>query len=482
MFLGLDVGTQAARAVIATPSGEVLAEGGEGLRLSERELPAGWAEQDADEWWRAAKVAVAEALGSLRHAGRDVGELKALAVDSTSGTIVLVGDDLRPLRPALMYNDNRAVAEAEEVNAAGRELCEKLGYRFGPAFALPKLLWLARHEPDVLAKAHRVLHAADFLLARLTGCDEVSDTSNALKTGCDLVSKQWPQFITRDLGLPDGLLPALATPGEPVGQVTAQAAAETGLPAGLTVVAGCTDGTAAFIASGAAQPGDVNSNLGTTLVVRSVARQLVRDPLGRIYCHAHPDGLWLPGGASNVGGEILASQFPGADYGELDRQAAGLVPTALLSYPLARTGERLPFVSPTAEGFLVGSAASDAERYAAYLEGVAFVEKWVYEVLAGLGAEEPMGIYVTGGGARSELWLRIRASALDRRLHRPARAESAFGAAILAASRTHYGSLLDSCREMVRMEHTVEPVEGLVRAYADSYRAFRNECERRGYG
>ncbi|MFQ6132759.1 MAG: FGGY-family carbohydrate kinase [Armatimonadota bacterium] len=482
MFLGLDVGTQSARALVASPSGEVLAQGAEPLRPGETELPAGWAEQDAEEWWRAAAAALAEALVGLRQAGHAPADLTALAVDSTSGTIVPVDRQSRPLRPALMYNDNRAVAEAQEVNAAGAELCERLGYRFGPAFALPKLLWLARHEPETLAAAHRVLHAADFLVARLTGRDDLTDTSNALKTGCDLVSRQWPAFMTRSLDIPAELLPELTSPGEPIGEVAASAAAETGLPEGLTVVAGCTDGTAAFIASGAAQPGDVNSNLGTTLVVRSVARDLVRDPLGRIYCHAHPDGLWLPGGASNVGGEILAEEFPQADYADLDRRAAQLVPTELLSYPLARTGERLPFVSATAEGFLVGSPTSQAERYAAHLEGVAFVEKWTYEVLAGLGAEPAASILVTGGGARSDLWLRIRASVLGQALHRPARAESAFGAAVLAASRTHYGSLLEACREMVATEHTVEPVGEWAEPYADSYLALRAECERRGYG
>jgi len=112
------------------------------------------------------------------------------------------------------------------------------------------------------------------------------------------------------------------------------------------VVAGATDGTASFIASGAVAPGEWNSTLGTTLVVRGVSRELIKDPSGGVYCHAHPMGYWLPGGASSTGGECLKHSFPGEDWAALDREALARAPTALVVYPLARVGERLPFHQP----------------------------------------------------------------------------------------------------------------------------------------
>ncbi len=476
IVVAIDVGTQAARCLIVDLGGKVLASGSAPIRSHPSELPAGWAEQDPEAWWEATCAACRAAVGAF---GADLTSLIAIAVDSTSGTIVLVDAQGRPLRAALMYNDVRAVAEARLVQEVGGEIADKLGYAFQASFALPKLLWLKRHEPDTFARTACFLHATDFIVSRLAGGATVSDTSNALKTGYDLVDRRWPAFI-EDLGIPLALLPRVATPGEPVAEVSLEAAEATGLPAGGSIVAGCTDGTAAFLASGASRPGDVNSNLGTTLVVRAVSESLVRDPSGRIYCHLHPDGWWLPGGASSSGGEIIWRTF-GERAQALECEVPGLLPTHLLAYPLARTGERLPFVDPEARGFLIGEPTSDAEHLAALMEGVAFVERWVFEVLEDLGAGKVERVYVTGGGAKSETWLRLRASVLGLSLHRPAVAESALGAAILAASDQH-GSVSAATAAMVRPDITVTPDPVLNAAYGERYHLFRAACAERGYG
>ncbi len=473
----IDVGTQAARCLIVDLEGRVLASGSAPISSPARDLPDGWAEQDPEAWWEATGAACRAAVGAFEG---DLGGPLAIAVDSTSGTIVPVDAQGRALRPALMYNDVRAVAETQEVQAAGEEIAEKLGYAFQASFALPKLLWLKRHEPDLFARTARFLHAADFIVSRLSGGAMVSDTSNALKTGYDLVACCWPAFIADELGIPLDRLPEVVTPGDAVAEVSDEAASATGLPAGGRIVAGCSDGTAAFLASGASRPGEVNSNLGTTLVVRAVSERLVRDPSGRIYCHLHPDGWWLPGGASSSGGEIILKTF-GDRAQALEREVPGLIPTDVLVYPLARTGERLPFVDAQAQGFVVGTPASEAEHLAAMMEGVAFVERWAFEVLEELGAGEATRAYVTGGGTRSETWLRLRASVLGLPLHRPAVAESAFGAAILAASG-RLGGVSAATRAMVRPDVTIEPDPVLQAAYGERYPLFRVACAERGYG
>lgn len=474
----IDVGTQAARCLIVDFAGNVLASAVEPLRNLDRALPDGWAEQDPEEWWRATCGACRAATAEWGE--RRSGAVTAIAVDSTSGTIVPVDRCGTPLRPALMYNDVRAVEESEIAGRAGEQLAAKLGYSFQPAFALPKALWIKRNEPDVFSHTACFLHAADFVVSRLSGGAFVSDTSNALKTGYDLTDGEWPPFIEDSLDMPLALFPPVTTPGHRVAEVSAEAAAQTGLSAGGKIVAGCTDGTAAFIASGAAHPGDVNSNLGTTLVVRAVSERLIDDPDGRVYSHLHPEGWWLPGGASSSGGEIVLQTF-GRRAEALERDVPKHLPTDVLIYPLARTGERLPFVDAGATGFMVGRPTSDAEHLAAMMEGVGYLERWIFEVLEGLGATRLQNVYVTGGAAKSETWLSVRASVLGVQLQRPAVAESAFGTAILAASGK-LGGVSAATRAMVRPDVTIDPDPGLRAAYEERYLRFRRACAARGYG
>ncbi len=484
LVVGLDVGTQGARAIACDESGDIVAQSSCAFDAAARvaNLPAGWFEQDPQAWWRAAAACLSSVASSLPRIGRQAGQIAAIAVDSTSGTVLPVDQAGSALRAAIMYNDTRAQVESRECNDAGRELTGKLGYRFGSSFGLPKVLWLRRNEPDTWRACSKVIHAADYVVGKLTGDHGVSDDSNALKTGYDLVDLRWPDFVSDVLGIERDKLPAVVTAGEPIGRVTAECAALTGLEQGTVVVAGVSDGTAGFIASGASAVGEWNSTIGTTLVIRGISEELIKDPKGRVYCHRHPDGWWLPGGASNVGGECLAKLFPDADYDALNHEAAALIPSGLVCYPLVRPGERLPFVDADVEGFLPGADAEPARLYAACLEGVAFAERWCYELMEDLGAEVGDVIYTTGGGAKSVTWMRIRAAVTTRLIVRPAVTEPAMGAAVVAASRTLYSSLTEASKAMVRRDLVVDPEYRLVAAYEARYRQFRAECAARGLG
>ena len=480
LFLGIDVGTQAAKAIISTESGEVVAEGRWPIETPAAKMPAGWAIQEPKAWWQAAKEATRRSVGCLGKAGGASREIEAVSIDSTSGTFVPLDRSARPLVPALMYNDVRAGEEAERINSVAEDFRASHGYSFSASFALPKILWMKENLPAVFDNTWKFAHAADYLVGKLTGEFGVSDTSNALKTGYDLLNLRWPDFI-EGLGIPLAKMPRVVSPGEFVGAVSKEAARETGLFLGTKVVAGCSDGTAALIASGAAETGTANSNLGTTLVVRAVTDRIIHDPKGRIYCHLHPDGYWLPGGASNTGCEGLDRRFPLSRRRRLEESLTQVAPTSLVVYPLARKGERLPFNNPQARGFIVGEPSSEEELYAAHLEGVAFLEKWTYELLQELGCGRPQAIYVTGGGAESIPWLGVRATVLGQPLLKPEVSESAFGSAILAASKSAYSSLTEACRAMVSIEREVQPDAVNTRRYADRYAAFREECGKRGY-
>ena len=506
-FLGLDVGTQGARALLCSAPEDVLSKGQDraGRVIAQAaqafspdtvvsNLPPGQVEQMPQGWWQAAAACLRQVATSVRPE-----VIGALSVTSTSGTLCLLDPAGEPVIPALMYNDARAYDEASQVQSVGAELADRLGYRFNSSFALAKLVWLARHRPDVLDRARYIAHAADFIVGRLCGIYDITDYSNALKTGYDLspqaesdLADRWPAFLEDKLHLPVDKLPRVVAPGQVIGRLTRDASRFTGLQPGTLVVAGMTDGCAGQIAAGAVAPGDWNSTLGTTLVIKGVTRRLLRDPQGRIYSHRHPDGYWLPGGASNVGGEILASQFADADLTAQDRQAAQRIPTHLISYPLARRGERFPFVRPDARAFVLphcpeaGEPESDmpldaGTRYAAFLEGVAYVERLAYEVLHSLGGRVGPAIRVAGGGARSDVWLAIRASVLSRELLCPVETGAAMGAAILAASRTYFEGVIPAARAMVRIERSVQPRPDLVEQYEERYQRFRGACAERGY-
>jgi xylulokinase len=312
--------------VAVDPVGRLVAEGAADLPPPVQELPAGWFEQQPESWWLAACAALRAVTASLGDA-----PVRALAASATSGTVCLVDGAGEALGAALMYSDGRARAEAEMVQAAGSVLA-RLGYRFSASFALPKLLWLARHRPGDVARARWFLAPADYLAGRLTGEWGVTDWTNALKAGYDLLARRWPPFIA-GLGLPEGCFPAVVAPGTPVGRVSPAGARATGLAVGTPLLAGATDGCASQLSTGAVAPGDWNSTLGTTLVVKGVSEALICDPLGRIYSHRHPEGHWLPGAASTTGGEALATRFAPADLDRLNARALDVAPTGLIVYP-----------------------------------------------------------------------------------------------------------------------------------------------------
>jgi len=487
LFLGLDVGTGGVRAVAVTQTGTVA---GQASVTFEPELlapqPVGH-EQPPTAWWKAVCRVTAALLDSLNGAARGhaPGRLAAVAVDGTSGTLVALDRAGEPLRPAIMYNDPRAAAEAEQINAAAEDFCCKLGYRFKASFTLAKLAWLRNNEPELFANAARFVHQADYVQEQLTGKRAISDYSNALKTGYDLLADRWPAWLGDllggDFGKGAARLPRVVAPGRKVGSVSAAAAAQTGLPEALPVVTGATDGTAACLASGVRRPGDYNVTLGTTLVIKGISRRICRHGEGLIYSHKLPGGWWLPGAAGNVGCEWISRLFPGADLPEMDAAAASRLPSECLAYPLVRTGERFPFLSNSARGFFVPEVDDPIQRYAACLQGTALVERLCCRVLDEAAGTSGGAVYSTGGGSRSDVWMQCRADVTGRVMHRGACGESAFGAAVLAAVGTRYAGLAQAIEKMVRIEKSFTPNREHAATYDRLFARFCEQLEKRGY-
>ncbi|MCD5401948.1 hypothetical protein LR013_05110, partial [candidate division NPL-UPA2 bacterium] len=238
-------------AIVCDERGRVLARSSRPLiAASQERLPEGWVEQDPLSWWEGALSCLQEVVASLKGEGISPEEIRAISVTSTSGTIIPLGADNEPLRRAIMFNDNRAVEEARLANKAGEQLTAKLGYSFQPSFALSKILWIKRKEPKTYSLCKKFIHAADFIIGKLTGDYSTTDSSNALKTGYDLVDKRWPRFISQALEISPQLLPEVVSPGTVIGSISPECARETGLSHETLVAAGMTDGTASLISIG----------------------------------------------------------------------------------------------------------------------------------------------------------------------------------------------------------------------------------------
>ncbi|MET9800973.1 FGGY family carbohydrate kinase [Streptomyces sp. NPDC006368] len=470
VHLGLDLGTQSARAVAVDGTGRLLAAASRTV-TGHRDGPRH--EQDPEQWWSALAGACREAL-----TGIDPARVRGLAVDATSGTILLADAGGRPLTPGLMYDDGRARAYTDRVNATGSRVWRELGYRtMQPSWALPKLLWLLDNTdfPDA-----RLLHQADLITWRLAGRQVASDASHALKTGYHLTDERWPDAELAALGVPSGLLPRVARPGTVIGTVCGEAAATTGIPTGTPIVAGMTDGCAAQIGAGALTAGAWNSVLGTTLVFKGASPHLVRDPGGVVYCHRGPGGTWLPGGASSSGAGVLTRRFPGADLDTLTARAAATGSTAV-AYPLVGAGgERFPFHAPGATPFVLGDVSGDAEAFHACLLGVACVERLCFDYLDHIGAPVTGPLTLTGGGARNRYWSQLRADVLGRPAGLPEHAESATGMAVLAATASG-ATLEEAAAGMVRVREELTPDPSRTARLTPVYLDFVDELTRRGW-
>ncbi len=481
-FIGLDSGTQGARVIIASTNGSIAASAdsrikGE-LNLSKKEH---YFEQDPATWWEATVTALQNAINIFKNKGLDIESIKSIAVDGTSGTVVPFGSDGRVTRNAIMYKDSRSETEAKKVNEYAKNVTEKMGYRFKASFALPKILWIKENEPETYEATKYFLHQTDYIVGKLTGVFNVSDHLNAFKTGFDLLEYKWPGFIEKDLGITLNKLPEVIRPGEPIAKINNSAIEDLGLSKDTQVIAGMTDSNASIFSSGASIPGDLNSTIGTTLVIRGITRNLVKDDLGRVYCHLHPEGSWLAGGASSTGGECLEYRFKGRDYEKMDQAASSLGPTGLLVYPLVGTGERFPFIAKDAREFIAGEYNNENQLYRGYLEGVSYLEKLSFEIMEELKIETGDKIYITGGGAKSDIWSQIRADILGKILIRPEVEDTAMGAAIIASSKIYFKDITEASKNMVRIESKFYPEGPSTRIYSGFYNSFKDELSKRGY-
>jgi D-ribulokinase len=398
-FLGIDCGTSGLRGVVIDAAGAVVAE-------AHRPFPSGTAEPAI--WARAMDGVVGQLAA--------VGGILAVAVDATSGTLLLTDGSGDPLGEALLYNDASAAHLAGRIAALAPPESAAHG---GTSPAARLLLLQGRHDSAVHA-----LHQADWLMARLTGRYGVSDDNNALKLGWDPVARAWPDWLD-DFGIRRRLLPEVVEPGTILGPVRA------GPLAGALVVAGTTDGCASFLATGASRRGDGVTALGTTLTIKLLSERPIFAPAFGIYSHRLM-GHWLAGGASNSGGGALLRFFTVEEIAALTPALRPEERVDLGWHPLPGTGERFPVADP-AMTFEPTDIPADRGRFLqALMEGIARVEALGYRRLAELGAPPPTTVRTVGGGAGNAAWTPIRVRHLGVPLAPAVSTDAAYGTALLA--------------------------------------------------
>jgi len=417
VVIGLDLGTSGVRAVAMTADAEVVAQAAVPMAPPRRDGSA--VSQSASVWADAVDACLSELHRTLDHTC-----VRAIAVDGTSGTVLLTDALGTPVADALMYNDARAVDEARRIAT----IAPPESAAHGASSALARLLYLqALHADD---KAVHLLHQADWIAGRLLGRYGDSDENNALKTGYDPIARAWPAWFDA-LGVRHEWLPRVHPPGTPLGSVSQETAAQYGWRADTQVHAGTTDGVAAFLATGAGEVGDAVTSLGTTLVVKLLSDRPLFAPDFGIYSHRLGD-QWLAGGASNAGGAALLAHFSAERMAELTPLLQPDTPTGLDYYPLPGIGERFPLNDPKQQARTTPRPGDDARFFQGLLEGLAAIERLAFLRLKELGAPALRSVRSVGGGAKNPAYSRIRERALAVAMPAPLHTEAACGAAMLA--------------------------------------------------
>jgi xylulokinase len=461
--VGLDVGTSGLKALAVSEDGEVVGRAELAYGLSTPR--PGWAEQDPEDWWTATRQAL-EQLGA--------GDVAGIGLSGQMHGLVALDADERVLRPAILWNDQRTGAECEEIEERiGLEkLIAATGNRALTGFTAPKLLWLEKHEPEVHERIAHILLPKDYVRLKLCGerAIDVADASGTLLF--DVARRAWSDEVCEALGVPAAWLPRALESAAVSGETSD----------GTPVAAGAGDQAAGALGVGVVEAGaPLSVVLGTSGVVFSALPAFAADAEARVhaFCHAVPETWHAMGVMLAAAGALrwLRDAMGGGDYGELVTEAAQWPPGVEgLTFLPYLAGERTPHADPDARAAFAGlSLRHDRGALVrAVLEGVAFGLRDSLDLIAELGDLPDRG-RVSGGGARSEEWLKIVASVLELPLERTAVDEgAAFGAALLGGvAGGLWGSPAEAVEATVRPAGTVEPVADWIEPYREGREAFR---------
>lgn len=483
--LGIDIGTTNVKSVL-------FGEGPRAAAEATYEYPTAfpapsWAQQNPDHWWEGA---IATIRSVLSQSGIDAANIKAVAVSCQSPCALLVDRDGSPLHDALIWMDRRSTEELELLDrtVGSQRIFEITGNRLDTYFMLSELLWFKRRHPELLEKTWKILQANGYVNLKLTGEFTIDSSNLSLTQVNDLKEKKWSRALLDAVGVDPSIVPKVFDCGEVIGSVTQQAAVLTGLKAGTPVLAGAVDASVAALEAGVQQNIALEMTGTSSVMLIGLDKPLTTISLSHlsgINDHTH----YLYGAMSSTGGSLkwfrdtlYGGETPEKDaYVRMDTEVLrdAPEPSHLLFLPYM-VGERAPIWNPDARGVFFGLSMGTgrAQMIRAIMEGAAFA------LLDNLGEAEktglrPQQIYVLGGCSNSDIWLKIKASVINREIIVPCNTLGAPGglACLMAAYTGEFDTPEQAAAAGFRAAKRIEPVAAWVPWYKELYQEFKRLYE-----
>ena len=486
-FIGIDIGTTGSKVLLIDEEGRVIDK--ETVEYALYMPKPGWSEQNPEDWWAATKRAIKTIIARTRVTPDSI---EGIGLTGQMHGLVMLDENWKVIRPAILWNDQRTAAEAELLNQKfGEKVIEITGSIVHTGFTAPKILWIKRNEPQNFEKMRKFMLPKDYVGFKLTG-NITTDVNDASGTSLfDVRRRKWSDELISELNLPGEIFPEVLESPNVRGELGREPAEELGLRPGTPVVAGAGDQGAAGVGAGAVSEGIVSVNIGTSGVVFTGSNEYRFDSKGRLhaFCHASPSKWHLMGVMLSAGGSLR--WFRDA-LGHLEKAAASLIgddPYNLLvkeaeSIPLGSegliflpylSGERTPHADPYARGVFFGLSLKHGKGHMvrAILEGVAFGLMNSLELMMELGIK-PKELRILGGGSRSPLWRKILADVFGLRVYLLEVDEgSSYGAAILAAVGAGiYESVEKAVENIIRVIDPLDPDRHSHETYRAYYKLF----------
>ena len=481
LFLGIDVSTTGAKALLIDAEGRVVSSSTTPLTLS-TPYPL-WSEQDPLEWWQGSAQSIRNALAQAKVDGSAVA---AVGMTGQMHGLVVLDEKGEVLRPAILWNDQRTGAQCDEIRArlGFEHLIQVTGNNALTGFTAPKILWVQQNEPQVYSRTRHILLPKDYVRFRLTGSYAMDKADGSGTLLFDLKNRNWSAEVLKVLDIPAEWMPPTYEGHEITGRISPEAAALTGLAAGTPVMAGGGDQSAGAVGVGAVEPGIVALTLGTSGVVFATLEAPHVEPQGRLHAFGHAlPGTWhFMGVMLSAAGSLQwyrDTLAPGISFDDLLKPAEEVPPgcEGLLFLPYL-SGERTPHPDPLARGAFVGLTIRHTQAHLtrAVLEGVAFGLLDSFELIKSAGKVAVRQVRVSGGGAKSPLWRQILADALGAELVTVNTTEgAAYGAAILAGvGAGAWKDARSACQATVKLTGSTRPQPELQSVYRKQYGLYRH--------
>ena len=474
LYTGIDLGTSAVKLLLMEEDGRI-------RKIVSKEYPIdfphpGWSEQNPEDWFTQTMAGLKELL-----IGSAPSELAGISFGGQMHGLVILDESDRVIRPAILWNDGRTEAECAYLNGEiGREkLSEYTANIAFAGFTAPKLLWLAKHEPENFARIAKIMLPKDYLAYRLTGvhCTDVSDASGTLLF--DVKNRRWSQKMLAICGVREAQMPRIFESYEAVGTLLPEIAAELGVPEKVIVAAGAGDNAAAAVGTGTVGNSQCNLSLGTSGTLFISSETFGVDPNNALHSFAHADGHYHLMGcmlsAASCNSWWMDRIIGTTDYTAEQAGITKLGENTVYFLPYLM-GERSPHNDPNARGVFLGMSmdTSREDMTQAVLEGVAYGLRDSLEVARSLGLAIGR-TKICGGGARSPLWRRIVANVMNVKVDmlESEQGPSLGGAMLAAVACGAYRSVEEAAAKIVKVTGTVEPEPELVAKYEAGYQKFR---------